>query len=207
MGLRVVLATLLPPLLLILPAAWSLSEWRIAAILCAASGVGYLAPSWALSRRVKWRKRQIQLALPDALDLMVVCVEAGMGINASLARVAKEFAASSPILSAEIELVTLEIRAGKSTVEALRGLALRTGVGDIRSLVALLVQTERFGTSVADALRVHSDSMRVQRMQRAEEEAGKAPLKMIFPTVVIFAATLIVLLTPAILRFNGVFTK
>jgi tight adherence protein C len=207
MGLRMALALILPLCVLALPPAWALSEWRIGAILCAASGLGYVLPSWYLGRRVKWRQRKIQLALPDALDLMVVCVEAGFGINASLARVAKEFAATSPIFSSEIELVSLEIRAGKTTVEALRGLSSRTGVGDIKSLVALLVQTERFGTSVADALRVHSDAMRVQRMQRAEEEAGKAPLKMIFPTVVIFAATLIVLLTPAMLQFNGMFEQ
>jgi tight adherence protein C len=207
MGVRIVLALLLPLVVLLTPRAWSMDEWKMAASLCGATGVGYLLPSWLIDRLVNRRKQKIVLALPDALDLMVVCVEAGFGINASLARVAKEFATSHPVLSTELELVSLEIRAGKSTIDALNALALRTGVSDIRSLVALLVQTERFGTSIADALRVHSDSMRVQRMQRAEEEAGKAPLKMIFPTVVIFAATLIVLLWPALYRFDGMFEK
>jgi tight adherence protein C len=206
-GSRMVLAIALPLAILATPAAWSLPEWRLAPLLCLASGFGYVIPMLLLSRRVKWRKRKIELALPDALDLMVVCVEAGFGINASLARVSKEFTDSKPILSSEMELVSLEIRAGKSTVEALRGFAVRTAVSEVRSLVALLVQTERFGTSVADALRVHADAMRVRRMQRAEEQAGKAPLKMIFPTVLIFAATIIVLLTPAMMRFNGVFEK
>ncbi len=207
MGIRIVLAITLPVVILLNPMAWSLAEWRLVPMLCGATAVGYLIPSWVLHRRVRSRQRKIELALPDALDLMVVCVEAGLGINASLARVAREFVESNPILSAEFDLVSLEIRAGKSTVEALRALAVRTGVSEIRSLVALLVQTERFGTSVADALRVHADAMRVRRMQRAEEAAGKAPLKMIFPTVVIFAATLIVLLAPAVFRFNGVFER
>ncbi len=207
MGARIALAIAGPAVLLLTPVAWSLPEWRLVPLLCAASGIGYLLPSWVLGRRVKSRQRKIELGLPDALDLMVVCVEAGLGINASLARVAAEFAEGNPILSAEFELVSLEIRAGKSTVAALRSLAERSGVSEIRSLVALLVQTERFGTSVAAALRVHADAMRVRRMQRAEEQAGKAPLKMIFPTVLIFAATLIVLLTPAVLRFDKMFEK
>jgi tight adherence protein C len=198
MGLRIVMAVALPLVILVAPPAWALPEWQITGMLCGATGLGYLLPSWMLGKAVNRRQLKIQRGLPDALDLMVVCVEAGFGINASLARVADEFAASHPVLSAELELVTLEIRAGKSTVEALHALALRTGVADIRSLVAMLVQTERFGTSVADALRVHADAMRVQR---------KAPLKMIFPTVLIFAATIIVLLAPAVFRFNGMFEK
>ncbi len=205
MGSRIVLALVVPALFLLTSYALTLESWRLLSITLALCGLGYVMPSWWLDRRRSMRQRQIERGLPDALDLMVVCVEAGFGVNASLARVAKEFAPTNPILAAEMELVTLEIRAGKATVEALRGLAERTGVQDVGSLVSLLVQTNRFGTSVADALRVHADSMRVRRMQRAEEAAGKAPLKMIFPTVVIFLATMIVLLTPAVIRFNGIF--
>lgn len=206
LGSRIVLALLAPSLLLATAFA-TLESWRLVPLLFAATGLGYVLPSWWVDRRKSWRQGQVERGLPDALDLMVVCVEAGFGVNASLQRVAKEFAPTNPVLSAEMELVTLEIRAGKSTVDALRGLAERTGVSEVSSLVALLVQTNRFGTSVADALRVHADSMRVRRMQKAEEKAGQAPLKMIFPTVVIFLATMIVLLTPAVIQFNGMFEK
>ena len=207
MGSRIVLALTVPILTSLIPVVWSLNEWRMATILCAAAGLGYVVPSWRLDGLRNRRKKAIDHSLPDALDMMVVCVEAGVGINASLARVSREFVSSHPILSHELELVTFEIRAGKSTTEALRALADRTGVSDISSLVAVLVQTERFGTSVADALRVHAEAMRVQRMQRAEEMAGKAPLKMIFPTVVIFLATMIVILTPALIQFSTMFEK
>jgi tight adherence protein C len=207
-GSRIALAFVGPVLALSLaPLAWGLDEMRLIVILCALSGFGYVAPSIWLDHRKRRRQGKIERGLPDALDLMVVCVEAGLGINASLQRVSEEFCTSNPVLSAEMELVTLEIRAGKPTTEALRGFSERTGVGDVSSLVALLVQTERFGTSVADALRVHADAMRVRRMQRAEERAGKAPLKMIFPTLLIFMAVLLVLLAPAILQFMDLFSK
>jgi tight adherence protein C len=136
---------------------------------------------------------------------MVVCVEAGLGINASLARVAREFTRTNPVLSAEFELVTLEIRAGKSSTDALRSLSERTGVSEVASLVAMLVQTERFGTSVADTLRVHAESLRVQRLLRAEEQAAKAPLKMMFPTLIIFIATLVVTIGPGMLTMFAFF--
>ena len=207
MGSRIALGLTIPILTILTSVVWSLDEWRLATILCTAAGLGYFLPSWWLNRLRNRRKKAIDHALPDALDMMVVCVEAGVGINASLARVSREFVTTHPVLSHELELVTLEIRAGKSTTEALRALADRTGVGDISSLVAVLVQTERFGTSVADALRVHADAMRVKRMQRAEEMAGKAPLKMIFPTVLIFLATMIVILTPALIQFSTMFEK
>jgi tight adherence protein C len=204
-GSRLAVALALPLGLLLLPAAWSLGEVRLIAALCALSGIGWVLPSWWIDRRRASRQSRIERSLPDALDLMVVCVEAGFGINASLARVAQEFASSNPVLASELELVTLETRAGKSTTEALRNLAERTGVAEVSALVALLVQTERFGTSVADALRVHAESMRVRRMQRAEERAEKAPLKMIFPTLLIFLAVLLIVLAPAIVQFMGLF--
>jgi tight adherence protein C len=206
-GSRVALALAVPLCLLLLPAAWGLGEVRLIALLCAVSGLGWVLPSWWVDRRKASRQLRIERTLPDALDLMVVCVEAGFGINASLARVAQEFAASNPVFASELELVTLETRAGKSSTEALRGLADRTGVAEVSSLVALLVQTERFGTSVADALRVHAESMRVRRMQRAEERAEKAPLKMIFPTLLIFLAVLLIILAPAVVQFIGLFER
>ena len=192
---------------LIASPAWNLSEMKLVVILCCSAAVGLVAPSYWLDRARKKRQMEIILGLPDALDLMVVCVEAGLGINASLARVAREFHRSSPILSTEFELVTLESRAGKSSTDALRSLAERTGVSEVASLVAMLVQTERFGTSVADTLRVHADSLRVQRLLRAEEQAGKAPLKMMFPTLVIFIATLIVTIGPGLIKMFGFFKE
>ncbi len=205
MAARVVLALLLPFLMLLSSPAWNLSELKLIVMLCCSAGVGLVAPSFWLDRARSKRQMSIILGLPDALDLMVVCVEAGLGINASLARVAREFHRSNPILSAEFELVTLEIRAGKSSTDALRSLADRTGVSEVASLVAMLVQTERFGTSVADTLRVHAESLRVQRLLRAEEQAGKAPLKMMFPTLIIFIATLIVTIGPGLMKMFAFF--
>lgn len=205
MGSRLALALLLPFLVLISSPAWNLSELKLVVLLCCSAGVGLVAPSHWLDRARKKRQMEIILGLPDALDMMVVCVEAGLGINASLARVAREFQRSNPVLSTEFELVTLEIRAGKSGTDALRALSERTGVSEVASLVAMLVQTERFGTSVADTLRVHADSLRVQRLLRAEEQAGKAPLKMMFPTLIIFIATLIVTIGPGLIKMFSFF--
>jgi tight adherence protein C len=205
MSSRLVLALLLPVLVLLASPAWNLSEMRLVLILCCAGGVGLVAPSYWLDKARSARQMSIILGLPDALDLMVVCVEAGLGINASLARVAREFHRTNPVLSTEFELVTLEIRAGKSSTDALRSLSERTGVSEVASLVAMLVQTERFGTSVADTLRVHAESLRVQRLLRAEEQAAKAPLKMMFPTLIIFIATLVVTIGPGMLTMFAFF--
>jgi tight adherence protein C len=204
---RIILAVIFPLVVLGLSPLWDLDHRQLLTVLAAAVVAGLMAPSYFIDRIRKARQMQIILALPDALDLMVVCVEAGLGIQASLARIANEFKQNNPILSTEFELVTLETRAGKSTTQALRSLALRSGVTDVASLVAMLVQTERFGTSLADTLRVQADSMRVARMQRAEEQAGKAPLKMMFPTLVIFAATLLVTLGPGMMQLMSFFTE
>ncbi len=202
-GIRLSLALGLPVVAGVLPVVWGLGTLQQMLLLGGLTAFGYVTPSFYLDRRVSSRKAAITRALPDALDLMVVCVEAGLGINQSLARVAEEFLAKSPALSAEFSLVGAETRAGKATTEALRGLADRTGVADVSSLVALLVQTERFGTSVANALRVHADAMRIRRMQRAEERAQKATLKLILPSTMIFAALLMIFLTPGL---HGFFT-
>jgi tight adherence protein C len=204
-GLRLVLALALPSLMLLLPIAWRMPHVQLVLILCLAAGFGFVAPSLALDMRRSRRQNEIRRVLPDALDLLVVCVEAGYAINQSLARVSDEFAGKSVNLSSEFGLVTAETRAGKSMTEALRSLADRTGVEDISSLVALLVQTERFGTSVANALRVHADAMRVRRMQRAEERAQKAPLKLIFPATLIFAALMMIFMAPSVYRFSQAF--
>jgi tight adherence protein C len=159
---------------------------------------GYLLPELWLVWRVRARQHRLRLALPDGLDLLVICVEAGLGLDQALMRVAEELRITHPELSAELELVNLEMRIGKTRTEALRELGRRTGLEDIKALVAMLIQTERFGTSVAQSLRVHSDDMRVKRRQRAEELAAKTTVKMV-PALVffIFPALMVVILGPA----------
>jgi tight adherence protein C len=176
---------------------------RGAALVAAASAaaLGYIAPSFYLDSRVKKRQRQIQLALPDALDLLVVCVEAGLGLNQAILRVADEIEHISTAMSEELGLVNLQIRAGTPRDEALRDLGERSGVEDLRSLATMLIQTDRFGTSVAQALRVHSDTLRTKRRQRAEEAAAKTAIKMLFPLVIfIFPSLFIVILGPAAIQ-------
>jgi tight adherence protein C len=180
----------------LLPSVWALTSVLQIGLLIGLSAICYVLPSIVLGRRIASRQHAITRTLPDALDLMVVCVEAGFGINQSLAQVAEEFQSRCPIVSEEFSLVVQETRAGKSTTVALRSLADRTGVTDISSLVALLVQTERFGTSLANALRVHADAMRILRMQYAEERAQKATLKLILPSTMIFVALLLIFLAP-----------
>jgi tight adherence protein C len=161
----------------------------------------FYLPRFILLRMQKARQMNIRLGLPDALDLLTICVEAGLGLDQSLKRVGEEIFLAHPDLSIELDLVNLEMRAGKSRAEALRNLALRTGVDDIRALVAVLVQTDRFGTSVAKALRVHSDSLRVERRQRAEEAAAKTSIKMV-PVLVffLFPSMFIVSIGPAMIQ-------
>jgi tight adherence protein C len=207
MGSRIAFAMAIPLAVLVLPVSWSLSQLQLVTALCACAGLGLVAPSYWLDRKVRKRQRAIELALPDSLDLMVVCVEAGLGINASLKRIADDFRTSHPLLASEFELANFETRAGKSTTEALRGLADRTGVSDVSSLVAMLIQTERFGTGLADTLRVHADGMRVRRLQRAEEQANLAPLKMLFPTVFIFIAMIIIIMGPGALQMAQYFSN
>jgi len=164
-------------------------------------GFGLFLPSFMLSRSITKRQQRITRSLPDALDLMVVCVEAGLGLNAALQRVGREMELVEPALAQELSITNREIMAGRPRDEALRNLGDRTGVGDLKSLVAMLVQTDRFGTSIADSLRVFSDSMRTKRRQRAEEMVAKAAIKLIFPLLLfIFPALLIVLMGPALIK-------
>ena len=167
-----------------------------------ACGVGYMLPGMVLGRMAKKRQKMIRLGLPDALDLMVVSVEAGLGLDQAIQRVADEMAYAHPALADELRLINLELRAGKARSEALHNLGVRTGVEDVESLVAMLVQTDKFGTSVAQSLRVHSDTLRVKRRQRAEEAAAKTGVKMVFPLVFcIFPAVWVVTIGPAIIKF------
>jgi tight adherence protein C len=168
----------------------------------AACGTGYLLPSMALGRLARRRQHRIRLGLPDALDLLVVSVEAGLGLDQALQRVSAELAFAHPDLCDELRQINFELRAGKARSEALHNLADRTGVDDISSLVAMLVQTDKFGTSVAQSLRVHSETVRTKRRQRAEEAAAKTGVKMVFPLVFcIFPSIWVVTIGPAAIKF------
>ena len=170
-------------------------------LLIGISGLGFILPRFLLKRMIRDRQQRIRLALPDALDLTVICVEAGLALDQALMRVGQDLHHAHPDLSDEFYLVNLEMRAGKPRAEALRNLVDRTGVDDIRSLVGTLIQTDRFGTSVAQALRVHSDSLRTERRQRAEEQAAKTTIKMV-PPLVIFVLPSIIFVTigPAVIE-------
>jgi len=165
------------------------------------AGAGWLLPSFVVALRATRRQKEIQLALPDALDLLVICVEAGLALNQALLRVAKEIRHVSVLLSDEMGVTNFQIRAGIPRDEALRNLADRTGVSDVRTLVTSMIQTERFGTSIANSLRVHADTLRLKRKQRAEEAAAKTTIKMIFPLALcVFPALFVVVLGPALIQ-------
>ena len=168
--------------------------------------LGYLAPGLVLSRKIEGRKRELQNGLPDALDLLIVCVESGSSLDQAVLKTAQELGVSYPQLADEFETLNIEVRAGKPRIEAFRNLASRTGLDDMRSLVAMLVQTDRFGTSVAQALRTHAVTLRAKRRQRAEEKAAKIGVKMVFPLVFfLFPAFYAVTLGPAVIQFSRVF--
>jgi tight adherence protein C len=169
------------------------------------AAIGYFLPNAVLARRIAYRKREIFESFPDALDLIIVCVEAGLGLDAALARVGEEMHVRSPILGEELHLINLELRAGSSRERALRNLALRTGVEDIDTLVAMLVQSDRFGTNVADSLRVHAETLRTKRRLLAEEAAAKIAVKLLFPLIFfIFPSMLLVLLGPAFISIHNI---
>ena len=166
------------------------------------AGIGYVIPGFLLARMAKRRSHRIRLSLADALDLMVVSVEAGLGLDQALQRVGQELAFAYPDLSDELRLVNLELRAGKARADALRNLADRSGVDDLSALVTMLIQTDKFGTSVAQSLRVYSETLRTKRRQRAEEAAAKVGVKMVFPLVFcIFPSIWVVTIGPAAIKF------
>lgn len=173
--------------------------------LLVASTFGFYLPNAVLSRLISIRQRDIIEHFPDALDLMTVCIEAGLAMDSAIARISQEMNSTAPALSEEMHLVTLELRAGASKERALRNLAMRTGVEDVDGLVAMLIQAERFGTSIGASLRVHADTLRTRRRQRAEEAAAKVALKLLFPLIFcIFPAIMLVLLGPAMIQIKRV---
>jgi tight adherence protein C len=202
-GARILLA------LLGLVGVLAFSGFNSLSLLVCVPALGFFLPRFFLKRMIKDRQQRIRLALPDALDLTVICVEAGLALDQALMRVGKDLHHAHPDLSDEFHLVNLEMRAGKPRAEALRNLVDRTGVDDIRSLVGTLIQTDRFGTSIAQALRVHSDSLRTARRQRAEEQAAKTTIKMVPPLVLfILVPFLLVTVGPALIQaYRSLVTK
>ena len=167
---------------------------------------GYQLPGLWLMRKTSQRQKQIQNGLPDLLDLLIVCLEAGSALDQAIVKATDELEIAYPALAEEFRLLVTEVRAGKPRLEAFKNLASRTGVDDVRSLVAMLVQTDRFGTSVAQALRTHAEVARTKRRQRAEEKAAKLGVKLVFPLVFcLFPAFFVVTLGPAVIQFVRVF--
>ncbi|MCE3264176.1 MAG: type secretion system family protein [Pseudoduganella sp.] len=200
---KTVLALGLPAVLALLMAGRSN---QLLLLLCASAGIGYYLPNGVLARRAQGRQRDIFESLPDALDLLTICVEAGLSMERALAKVAAEIHIKSLSLAQELQLVLMELRGGFSKERALRNFALRSGVEDVDALVAMLVQAERFGTSMGDSLRVHADNLRRKRAVVAQEAAAKVALKLLFPLIFcIFPALMIVLLGPASIQLKAVF--
>jgi tight adherence protein C len=165
------------------------------------ASIGYLIPNGVLHYKVRQRQRTIVENFPDALDLMTICVEAGLGLDASLKKVADEIHLKSQILGQELQLITMELRAGFSKEQALRNFAMRTGVDEIELFVAMIIQSDRFGTAMSESLRIHSENLRVKRRQRAEEAAEKISLKLLFPLIfLIFPTLMLILAGPAMLQ-------
>ncbi|MBU3628870.1 type II secretion system F family protein [Polynucleobacter sp. AP-Reno-20A-A9] len=208
--------TLVLPILYVLISLIGRSSSSLLSILSVAvllSGIGYYLPDIWLSRKVKERKQQIFESLPNALDLMRVCISAGLGLDSAIERVGKELQIESKALAQEFHILNLELRTGATRENALKNLADRTGVEDIHALVAMLIQTEHFGTSISEALKVHADSLREKRALMAQEVAATIPVKMTIPLILcIFPALMVVLLGPAIITigkslspiFNGI---
>ncbi|MGD9384817.1 MAG: type II secretion system F family protein, partial [Desulfobacterales bacterium] len=208
-GVKVVFAVILPLCIILLQMvipALMLPKKQLIALLVVLAMAGFYLPNLWLRLRISRRREAILKGFPDALDLMVVCVEAGMGLDSTITRVAKEIELNNSILSDELKLYNLEMRAGKLRKDALKNLAMRTDVDEVNNLVTLLLQTEKFGTSVGQALTVYSDTMRTQRFQRAEEMAAKIPTKLLFPLVLfIFPALFVVILGPAVINIVRAF--
>jgi len=203
-GVRILL-----PMILVAGVYFSgLYRGRAVVVFVGAVLLGYLVPDIWLARRVRARQHRLRAAIPDGLDLLVICVEAGLGLDQALLRVSQELHRAHREFSDELQLVSTEMRLGKTRADALRELGRRTGLEDIKGLVTMLIQTERFGTSVAQSLRVFSNDLRTKRRQRAEELAAKISIKMV-PVLVlfIFPALMIVVLGPAIVTIMRQFLK
>ena len=169
---------------------------------------GFLLPDLWLFRKISLRQKAVRNGLPDALDLLIVCLEAGSSLDQAIVKASNELEVAHPALADELKLITIEIRAGKPRIDAMKNFADRTKVQDVRALVSMLVQTDRFGTSVAQALRTHAETARTKRRQRAEERAAKLGVKLVFPLVfLLFPALYVVILGPAVVRFVRVFME
>ena len=191
----------------LLPGA-PMSMAQMVAILTILAIFGYYLPDLWLRFKIARRKELILNGFPDALDLLVVCVEAGMGLDSAINRVAKEIELDNKVLSGELKLYNLEMRAGKLRKDALKDLAMRTDLDEVNNLATLLIQTDKFGTSVGQALKVYSDTMRTQRYQRAEERAAKLPVKLVFPLILfIFPSLFVAILGPALINIYKVIIK
>ncbi len=211
LGAKVILAIFLPAITVlshfIFP-GFSLDATKLVALLAILAIAGFYLPNIWLRLKLARRKEIIRDGFPDALDLLTVCVEAGMGLDSAIIRVAKEIALTNKILSDELHLYNLEMRAGKVRRDALKNLAMRTDLAEVDNLVTLLIQTDKFGTSVAKALKVYSDTMRTQRFQRAEEIAAKIPVKLIFPLILfVFPALFVAILGPAAINIYRILIK
>jgi tight adherence protein C len=205
-----IMTILLLPLIVIVSGNWmpDIESNKILIYALIAGGVGFILPSYVLDKLVDSRARALTNAFPDALDLLVVCVESGLGLAAAIQRVSDELGVSHPELAYELATVNAEVRVGVPREEALKNLADRTGLEDIRGLVGLLVQTMRFGTGVADALRVYSEEFRDKRTQKAEEMAAKMGTKLIFPLVLcMFPMFFVVAVGPAVIRIMDAFSQ
>ncbi len=206
-GLKTFLTLALPGLFLAyrgMVGATSATQFTVLGLLLLAA-LGYYLPNLALMLRIHGRQRELQEALPDAVDLMRVCVEAGLGLDAAMNRAGEEMDLRSHALGDELRLVALDLRVGSTRERALQNFALRTGVDDVATFVTILLQSEHFGTNVAESLRILSDTMRVQRQVRAEERAAKIPLKLLFPLIfLIFPSLFVVLMGPAVISIYRV---
>lgn len=206
------LALGLPVLLLLARGAgiggppWSANAMLFAMLLTAS--FGYYLPNTWLSLRIKAHQLELFEAFPDAIDMIIVCIEAGLGLDAAIARTGEEIRTRSPALADELHLVGLELRVGASRTQALQSLALRTGLDGVAALVTMLQQADRFGSSIAESLRVHADALRTRRQQKAEEAAAKIPLKLLFPLIFcIFPSLMLVLIGPAAISIYRIFLK
>jgi len=200
-GIRILMTAALPLVTVFVMGYWGAPVLQFMFLLPILAIVGFVMPSLVLSSRITKRQLLIRNGLADAMDLMVSCVEAGLSLNASMARVAQELRSVHPDMAREFELTGLEMRTGKPREDALRNLGQRSGVKDLKSFTAMLIQTDKFGTSIAGALRVFSDTMRTRRRQRAEEAAAQTTVKLVFPLVFfIFPTILVVLLGPGVIQ-------
>ena len=202
-GLKCFLGILLPILFFLLRiTVFKVIQPNVTMIICIVLAIaGFYLPDLLLQIKISRRKDKISQGIPDALDILVVCVEAGMGLDAAMNRVADEIKLNNKPMSEELKLYNLELRAGKSRLDALRNLALRIDIEDIKNFATLLIQTDKFGTSIAQALRTYSDTFRTKRYMKAEEIAAKLPVKLMVPLIFcVFPALLVVLMGPAAIR-------